>query len=593
MPEYLTPGVYVEETSFRSRSIEGVPTSTFGMAGRTEYGPVPYIIPAAPNQPQVVMTPRPTLVTSFTEFERAYGGVGDSGNPNYLAYAARAFFDNGGRRLYVSRVFDFTRGPAVPPATEGPITVDENIAKLVLGGGGGGGGAAPATWRARWPGLAGASISVLTVFRRSKNVVVGGRLRGVYPGAAIEVVAGGANQPAPKDTDPPTNLGIVARIGTGADLGYLKNNQTVVAPGAADAGYHVTVDVTVRMGDRIDTYAGLELSAVHPRSVANVLQASRPVDDLSLVWLDMADPQPEAWLPVLTALAKAPNPKSPPQADFLTGGGDGVDAGPDVLLGEKADPDDPDKAATGLEALGEIDDIAIVALPDTVRFADAGRPGPGGGQPDRALRGEPRTASPSSTRPRTSSISQVRDFRGRFDTTYARAVLPVGRDPRPDGENDPGAPPPKLQLPPSGFVAGIYARSDIERGVHKAPANEVVHGLTKFEPEHHQRPAGGAQPGGHQRPALLRGPRQPGVGRAHDALRPGVEVRQRAPAVHLPRALDRQGHPVGGVRAEQRTAVGDHPPDRRGLPAGAVAQRGADGRPSPRRRTSSAATARR
>jgi len=36
-------------------------------------------------------------------------------------------------------------------------------------------------------------------------------------------------------------------------------------------------------------------------------------------------------------------------------------------------------------------------------------------------------------------------------------------------------------LPPSGFVAGIYARSDIERGVHKAPANEVVRGLTKFE----------------------------------------------------------------------------------------------------------------
>jgi phage tail sheath protein FI len=36
-------------------------------------------------------------------------------------------------------------------------------------------------------------------------------------------------------------------------------------------------------------------------------------------------------------------------------------------------------------------------------------------------------------------------------------------------------------LPPSGFVTGIYARSDIERGVYKAPANEVVRGLTKFE----------------------------------------------------------------------------------------------------------------
>ena len=39
MPEYLTPGVYVEETSFRSRSIEGVPTSTFGMAGRHRVRP--------------------------------------------------------------------------------------------------------------------------------------------------------------------------------------------------------------------------------------------------------------------------------------------------------------------------------------------------------------------------------------------------------------------------------------------------------------------------------------------------------------------------------------------------------------------------
>jgi phage tail sheath protein FI len=30
-------------------------------------------------------------------------------------------------------------------------------------------------------------------------------------------------------------------------------------------------------------------------------------------------------------------------------------------------------------------------------------------------------------------------------------------------------------------VTGIYARSDISRGVYKAPANEVVLGLTKFE----------------------------------------------------------------------------------------------------------------
>ena len=48
MPEYLTPGVYLEETSFRSRSIEGVPTSTFGMAGLARFGPVAYQLTGRP-----------------------------------------------------------------------------------------------------------------------------------------------------------------------------------------------------------------------------------------------------------------------------------------------------------------------------------------------------------------------------------------------------------------------------------------------------------------------------------------------------------------------------------------------------------------
>jgi len=36
-------------------------------------------------------------------------------------------------------------------------------------------------------------------------------------------------------------------------------------------------------------------------------------------------------------------------------------------------------------------------------------------------------------------------------------------------------------LPPSGFMAGIYGRVDVARGVFKAPANEVVQGLDRFE----------------------------------------------------------------------------------------------------------------
>jgi phage tail sheath protein FI len=36
-------------------------------------------------------------------------------------------------------------------------------------------------------------------------------------------------------------------------------------------------------------------------------------------------------------------------------------------------------------------------------------------------------------------------------------------------------------IPPSGHIAGIYAQSDIERGVHKAPANKVIMGAVDLE----------------------------------------------------------------------------------------------------------------
>src|SRR3954468_4811595 len=113
MPEYLAPGVYVEETSFRAKSIEGVSTSTTGFVGRTRRGPVFGITD----------TDTPELLTSFGDFERIYGGFDDiGGSPNYLAHAVRGYFDNGGRRLFVSRVAELPQ-PGDEPA-EAP---DERI----------------------------------------------------------------------------------------------------------------------------------------------------------------------------------------------------------------------------------------------------------------------------------------------------------------------------------------------------------------------------------------------------------------------------------------------------------------------------------
>jgi phage tail sheath protein FI len=88
MPEYLYPGVYVEEVDTGNKPIEGVSTSTAGFLGIAERGSL-----------------TPTLLTSFGDYQRAYGSyVKDSLGDHYLAYAVEGFFQNGGLRCFVERV---------------------------------------------------------------------------------------------------------------------------------------------------------------------------------------------------------------------------------------------------------------------------------------------------------------------------------------------------------------------------------------------------------------------------------------------------------------------------------------------------------
>src|ERR1044072_3066974 len=122
MPEYLAPGVYVEETSFRSKSIEGVSTPPTGFVGPCRYGPVDL---------------EKDILTSLSDFERMFGDrqqlvySGPPGIPNYLWHAVRSFFEEGGKRLYVSRIFRMLLRPSetVPLPYERPsdkITSDKS-----------------------------------------------------------------------------------------------------------------------------------------------------------------------------------------------------------------------------------------------------------------------------------------------------------------------------------------------------------------------------------------------------------------------------------------------------------------------------------
>lgn len=140
MPEYLAPGVFVEEVSFRAKSIEGVGTSVAAIVGPARFGP---------------LRGNPEVVTSFGEFARIYGDIQNltlNGNSalNHTAIAAKAFFDGGGKQLYVSRIGNF------PQNAPGVATVSD--------------GNGDVTFNARFPGAMG-NFTLELLWRDSENLL--------------------------------------------------------------------------------------------------------------------------------------------------------------------------------------------------------------------------------------------------------------------------------------------------------------------------------------------------------------------------------------------------------------------------------------
>jgi phage tail sheath protein FI len=106
MPTLTYPGVYIEEISSGVRPIEAASTSTAAFVGLAEMGPA-----------------EATLVTSWTEFQRTYGAFINDG---FLAHSVFQFFNNGGRQCYIVRVI---RSDAVVAS----VTVNNRAATPVAG----------------------------------------------------------------------------------------------------------------------------------------------------------------------------------------------------------------------------------------------------------------------------------------------------------------------------------------------------------------------------------------------------------------------------------------------------------------------------
>lgn len=513
MPEYLAPGVFIEEVSFRSKSIEGVGTTTTGFVGPTRYGP---------------LNLEPDVITSLGEFERVYGdreqlAFGNTEDDtkqkmhNYMWHAVRAFFEEGGKRLYISRVFraiqpdpdedDFDDGfakaylPALPEGEdEDP---DESWIKV----------------NARFPGELG-RMRVWLTLRIGQSVLGQDSVGTPTVGALLDrdvVHISNVSLPAPPESPdapvelPETEAGFYIahkkRDTTTGEIFWEFESMDAASPGEeglllanldVDDGDQirvVTLTVTTKAVEDPEAttrvYDGLALDLNHKRAgtpdsvfekfktdPANAADARRlpiVIEGNNLdTGLDVLELLFTEKLTLETSLLDDDSSEDDRSvALLLDGGNDGMRPTADEYGGEVNPTTD---RKTGLKSLEDIEDISIVAAPgSTYGYAN----GYSTQAPtiinmliSHAERMRYRIAVLDSGDDQ--NIADVRAMRARLDSKYAAMYYPWVRVLDPVTQQE-------IYLPPSGFVAGIYARNDVERAVYKAPANEVVRLAIGFE----------------------------------------------------------------------------------------------------------------
>lgn len=374
MPEYLHPGVYIEEIERGPRPIEGVPTSTAAFLGEAERGSI---------------TPR--LVTSYKDYQRWFGDVFDRNK--FLPDTVNGFFENGGKRVYISRIVG--NGATTASAAFGDFIVRA---------------AGPGTWGTR----VFAKIEPSTTRDRDGNSI----------GFALRLAYWPANN-EPFDPFTPEGRRRLPRPS------HIDEFDDLVLDETSPDFYGKRVPFIDL--DKGESNQGPESSAlgVLVRN-AGVASGVRPADG----------------------------------AQILAGGADDPAAlGPDDYTGLRDGGRQTEQGLTALE-LDPYREVALVYAPNVsvdivsrvvshcerMRFRFA------------AIDSDKNQINASALDPRTTHV----------ESQYAAFYYPwiVTSDPRSGAR--------KL-VPPGGHVLGVYARTDSERGVFKAPANDVVRGALALE----------------------------------------------------------------------------------------------------------------
>ncbi len=428
--ELRPPGIYPAQEEQQTKPLGVADTRIAGFVGISAKGPM--------------NTPR--LIGGWNEFVDVYGQLPDS----YLASAVEGFFLNGGRRCYIVRVAHLPR--------HGEALTDQHAscaAHVFIDGWD------KPTLRARalneghwgnsiWVRVA-TSTAAKTLMTLDLDIGAGEArvqsVRGFERGALVRIF----------DRENSDYL-IVTEVGDrtirwSAATPVLRKYR---AAGPTYLEVH-ELEVHTALREKRETFRNLQISPLSRRYVGRVVN-----EESTLVrFEDMA--------------SKAPLPHNLPQAGAavrLQGGRDGVGVlTVEDFVGEDRGPGE----RSGVMALANVEAVSMMAVPDAM-LAYKRNPGPAAERDVQRVQDalvdvcenlKDRIAILDA--PPTRDLEEVRKWRRRLYSSYAALYYPWVA---PEGGYV-GA-----QVPPSGYVAGIYARCDEKVGVYKAPANETIQGVS-------------------------------------------------------------------------------------------------------------------
>ena len=363
----------------------------------------------------------PQLVTSFKSFKQQYGGFLSEfgyGEYRFLANSVEQFFVNGGTRCFVMRVAPPDAQPA--KAENGILTVTAKN---------------PGTWGNK------VQVTLNTVKKQKLQLIE--KTETGFKAKSIEGF---------REGDLVIFEGKYNRIKTIFD-NVVTFEEDLPAKAVDNAIipksllYLVTVDMGIRYADDAESYTELSFNPTSPKFIGTKLSGS-----------DLVDIEVEASDKIGNPVEEILGAGNESGVFFLEGGTDGsvskVNAA--TFIG---DDNGPGKRS-GLQAFVENNLISMLAVPGIT-------------MPEVIVA---LISHCENLRSRFAVIDMPKDmyktqdlinYRNIIDSTYAAMYHPwIQVFDRSSNKSD--------YIPPSGAVMGVYSRTDINRGVHKAPANEMV-----------------------------------------------------------------------------------------------------------------------